>query len=233
VNALRRAAAVVLSAGILFPSVALGAALTSSSKTLTIYRSCALTAYPSSSTTDIDAYVDQALNSNQGTATTLSVESAASLNRRTYLKFDLTKCNPAIASAANVKLATLRLYVTALPLSCRTLDIFAVTASWTETNIKWSNQPFGQTINNPASGSRTDSLQVGASPCTNSTANQYVTGWNVTADVAKFVAGTSTNFGWMIRDDGEGSATAQIATFSAREAAAVAQAPQLIVTYTT
>ena len=55
----------------------------------------------------------------------------------------------------------------------------------------------------------------------------------MTADVASFVAGTATNFGWMIRDDTEGSAATRTATFAAKELGTVAQEPQLVVTYVT
>jgi hypothetical protein len=232
-----RVRALAVTAGMLLgvPSIAFAAGLTLSSQKLTTFKSCALTAYPNSSTTDTDTYVDQLLqnSSSGGTATTISVDSSNGANRRIYIKFDLTKCNPSIPSTASVKLATLRLYVTTLAASCRTLDIFASTAAFSEASTKWNNQPFGTTINNPASGSRTDAIQVGTTPCANSTLNAYVTGWSVTTDVANFVAGTSTNNGWMIRDDTENSAVAQLNTFSAREQNTLAQAPQLIVTYTT
>jgi hypothetical protein len=225
----RRGAAAIVTAAVLLPAAALGAGLTSSSKTLTVYRSCALTAYPTTTATTIDSYVNQASgNTNSGTATTLSVQSGTSLakNRRAFIKFDLTKCSPAIPSTASVKQAYLRLYVTAVPTACRSLDIFSATASWTETGITWNNQP-------AVSATRTDVIQVGAAPCTNSTANAYVNGWNVTVDVAAFVAGTSTNNGWMMRDDAEGSTITYTATFSSKDLGTLAQSPQLIVTYTT
>ena len=139
--------------------------------------------------------------------------------------------NPAPTNAT-VKRATLRLYVSALATGCRTLDIFASTGTLNE-NVKWNNQAFGTSTNNPASNTRTDFIQVGTAPCTNSTLNTYVTGWDVTADVVKIAAGTATNNGWMIRDDTENSATPQLNVFSSREAAVLARAPQLIVTYTT
>jgi len=125
------------------------------------------------------------------------------------------------------------LFVTTLPGVCRTEDIFATTASWTETVITWNNQPFGTTTNNPPSGSRTDAITIGAAPCQNTIGNAYVTGWDVTSDVQGFVAGTSTNNGWMIRDDAENSATARNARFSTKNANLIAQAPQLTIIYVT
>jgi hypothetical protein len=59
----------------------------------------------------------------------------------------------------------------------------------------------------------------------------YVTGAAVTSDVAAWVAGSASNFGWMIRDDAEGSVTTRTATFSAKDLGTIAQVPQLVVTY--
>jgi hypothetical protein len=46
------------------------------------------------------------------------------------------------------------------------------------------------------------------------------------------VAGAATNFGWMIRDDVEGSASARASTYSTKNLGTLAQSPQLVVTYT-
>jgi hypothetical protein len=122
--------------------------------------------------------------------------------------------------------------VTVLPGNCRAIDIFRVSAAWTESTITWNNQPFGATINNPVSTSRTDSFDVGTpGGCENKVAG-YASGASVTADVAAFATGT-TNYGWMLRDDSEGSTVARTSTFSAKELASLSQAPQLVVTYVT
>jgi hypothetical protein len=225
---------VLLAGSILTATTAFAASLSVASKNLTVFRTCVVTATPSTSTADIDTYVDQnSATTNNGTATTMSVESGSGKNQRIYVKFDLTKCSPAIASTASVKSASLRLYVSTLPGACRTYDLFKVTSSWTETGITWNNQPFGTSINNPGTASRTSSLNVGTSPCQNSTAGAYVSGWDVTADVQTYVAGTSSNFGWMIRDDTEGTTPARTGTFSDRETNTLAQSPQLLINYST
>jgi hypothetical protein len=119
-----------------------------------------------------------------------------------------------------------------VPAVCRTIDLFKVAGSWTETAITWNNQPFGATINNPASASRSGSFTVGTPVgCQNQATGAYMTGGTLTSDIASFVAGSSTNFGWMLRDDVEGSATTRTVTLSAKEFGAVAQDPQLVVTY--
>jgi hypothetical protein len=210
------------------------ASLGLNSQRLTPYRTCTVTATPSTTGAVIDAVVRQATATTAlGAATTIEVSSAANANRRVYIKFDLSGCTPAIPSAATVRTATMRLYASTLPAACRTVNVFRVTASWTEAAVTWNNQPFGTTVNDPPTASRTDSVDVGAvAGCANLAAG-YVTGIDVTTDVAAFVAGSATNNGWMLRDDVEGSATARTATFSAKNLNTLAQAPQLVVTYVT
>jgi hypothetical protein len=208
------------------------ASLSVGSQKITPYRSCTITATPSSTTAVIDAGVREATaTTNFGTATTNSVSSAAAANQRTYIRFDLSQCSPTIPSTATIRLATLRIYVSALPAVCRTIDIFRSTATWTEAAITWNNQPFGTTLNNPASASRTGTFNVGTPAGCQNLAAGYVVGATVTTDVAAFVSGTS-NYGWMLRDDVEGSATARTTTFSAKNLGTLAQTPQLVITYT-
>lgn len=204
------------------------------SQDLTPYRTCIVTASPSTTTAELDAVVRQATPTTPlGSQTTFEVSSSLNANRRTYVKFDLSGCTPSIPASATVRGATLRLYASALPTTCRTLDIFRTTSTWAESTVTWNNQPFGTTLNNPANTARTDSVDVGsASGCQNASIG-YITGADVTTDVAAFVAGTATNYGWMIRDDSESSGTARTVTFSAKNLATLAQAPQLVVTYVT
>ena len=208
------------------------ASLTVTSQPLTPYRTCPITATPATTTAVADTTARQgSATSNFGALTTLTVSSASGANQRTYLRFDLTVCSPAIPATAIVRLATLRLYMTAVPAACRVLDLFPSTATWGETTLTWNNQPFGATINNPPTGSRTGTFSVGTPAGCQNQAAGYATGGTVTSDVASFVAGSVTNFGWMIRDDTEGSATTRTATFSAKELGTVAQEPQLVITY--
>ena len=212
--------------------VGAAASLSVGSQQITPYRSCTITATPSSTTAVADVGVREAsAGTNFGTATTNAVSSAAAANQRMYIRFDLTQCSPTIPSSATIRLATLRIYVSALPAACRTIDIFRSTATWTETGITWTNQPFGTTLNNPASGSRTGSVNVGTPAGCQNLAAGYVVGATVTTDVAAFAGGTS-NFGWMLRDDVEASATTRTTTFSAKNLGTLAQAPQLVITYT-
>ena len=218
--------------GAMTVQVGAAASLSVGSQQITPYRSCTITATPSSTTAVADAGVREgSAGTNFGTSNTNAVSSAAAANQRMYIRFDLTQCSPTIPSSATIRLATLRIYVSALPAACRTIDIFRSTATWTETGITWTNQPFGTTLNNPASGSRTGSFNVGTPAGCQNLAAGYVVGATVTTDVAAFVGGTS-NFGWMLRDDVEASATTRTTTFSAKNLGTLAQAPQLVITYT-
>jgi uncharacterized protein YcfJ len=212
-------------------TAAFATSLNLASKSLAAVRTCTVTATTTTTSSVTDASVRQAsATSNFGTSTTNDVGSASSANLRLYLRFDLSGCTPAIPASATVRLATLRLYASTLAGACRTLDIFRVASAWTESAVTWNNQPFGTTLNNPAQSSRTDSFDAGTpTSCENKVAG-YVTGALVTSDVAAFVAGT-TNNGWMIRDDIEGSNPARTTTFSAKNLGTLAQAPQLVVTY--
>ena len=211
------------------------ASLSLTSQNFTPYRTCTITATPATTTAVADTTARQGSpTTNFGALTTLTVSSASGANQRIYVRFDLTTCSPAIPASATVRLATLRVYMTAVPAACRVYDLFPATVSWVETSLTWNNQPFGSTINNPPTGSRTGTFSVGTpAGCQNQPTGAYVIGGTVTADVATFVAGTATNVGWMIRDDTEGSATTRTATFSAKELGTVAQEPQLVITYVT
>jgi hypothetical protein len=208
------------------------AGLSVTSQAFTPLRTCVLTATPTSTSAESDATVAQGSpTTSMGTATSLTVQSGSAANDRIYLQFTLTNCAPAIPASATVRLATLRLYVTARPAVCRTLDIFPVTASWVETSITWNNQPFGTTLNNPPTGSRSGTFNVGNAAGCQNMALGYVTGASVTADVQGYVSGSSTNRGWMIRDDTESSATTRTETFASKELGTLAEEPQLVISY--
>jgi hypothetical protein len=202
-----RTLTVILLVSILLPvGVASGAGLTVSSNKLATFATCTLSGSVGTSASMEDSFVDEnAPTTNNGAAATIPSQSRNNRNRRPYVIFDLTTCSPNVPSSATITNATLRLYATALPATCRTQDVFRVTASWTESAITWNNQPFGMTANNPPSGSRTDGVTVGTGAGCTFAAAGYVS-WNVTGDAAAFVAATSTNNGWMIRDDAENAA---------------------------
>lgn len=231
---LRRA--VVAACLCLGASISVGSAnsLSVSSQSLTPYRTCTLTATPTTTTVVVDTTARQRNpTTTSGALSTLAVSSSGAVNQRVYVQFDLTQCSPAIPTNTIVRLATLRLYATGLPTLCRTIDLFPATTAWTEGALTWNNQPFGTTLNSPASGSRTGTFDIGTPAGCQNLAAGYIVGGTVTSDVASFVSGGATNLGWMLRDDVEAAATAQTSTFASKDAGVVAQAPQLVITYVT
>jgi hypothetical protein len=215
-------------------SIGYASSISVASANLTVFATCTLSGTTGASASVRDSFVDEnAPTTTNGGAATMNSQSRNNRNRRSYVSFDLTTCAPNVPSSAIVTGATLRLWVTAVPVAtCRTEDVFAVASAWTQSAITWNNQPFGTAINSPASGTRTDSITVGSGAgCTIGSAAQYVP-WNVTTNVTNFVSGGATNFGWMIRDDAEGAnGSGFTVTFSTSDAASVPQAPQLVVTY--
>jgi hypothetical protein len=210
------------------------ASLPVSSKQLTVYRTCVLDATTSAGTAVFDSWVDQRNpTTNNNSSTALQVASNTTRNQRTYTRFDLAKCSPTVPASASVKSATLRLYAGAPTASCRTHDLFSVATSWSETTITWNNQPFGTALNNPAQSQRKSSMTIGTPAGCQNTTTGYVNGWDVTTDVQAFVAGTSTNNGWMIRDDVEGSSTAFLQQYGGKSNNSAVAMPQLLVTYAT
>jgi len=225
------AAALGLVAGLPF-TVASAASLGLSSQALTTYRTCTLTALPGRSATGRDATVRQGSPSgNFGAGTPSHVASGNGTNRRLYVAFDLAACRPTVPAGAVIRLAALRLFLTSVP-ACRTVDIFPVPATWTETLITWANQPVGTAINVPPSAERSGVFTVGTPVgCQNQAGSSYIVGATVTGDVAAAVAGGSTALSWMLRDDVEGSAPTRTIAFAARESGVPARAPQLVVSY--
>ena len=61
------------------------------------------------------------------------------------------------------------------------------------------------------------------------TTNGVTLQWNVTADVAAFLAGTAPNDGWVVKDVNEG--TGSEFRFASRETGTVASRPQLAITF--
>jgi hypothetical protein len=224
-----RYAVIAVVAVITIPTAS-AASLSLTSQNLTPIRTCILSGYPSTDTSELDSMVEQTNpTTGYGSNVHIEIETHTTTNIRTYIEFVVTTCAPKPPSTATVLGATLRLYATTLPATCRNEDIFPVTSSWTEAGITWNNQPFGTTLNNPASG-YTAQMQVGTT-CTTNKAVGYVTGWAVTSDVQKFVAGSATNYGWMIRDDVEGSATAYTTIYEAKDGNSATEDPQLVISW--
>jgi hypothetical protein len=232
VGTLRRIALATIAAAVAGAGWAVfgsAATLTVMPKQASAFRTCVLTAYPTTSTVMSDSWVDQnSVTSTKGGATAIQVQSRTSKNNRGFVRFDLSKCIPTVAASATVKLATLRLRLAGAPTASRTYNVNrvtgpcpeAATTCWTENALTWNNQP-------TVAATPTSALTLTSS----STVNQYY-GWDVTADVAAMLAGTASNYGWRISDSVENAASAVIVTFKAKNATGnAAGAPQLVIAY--
>jgi len=185
--------------------------LTTGAKTYSAPTTCTLSAAA-------DSYVNKLLSgTNFGTATTLLVSPDSTVTERTFIRFDLAGCSPAIPAGAIVQSASLKLSVALLATATRTIELRSTQASWTEAGVTWTNQP-------SVSGSVTSSASV----ATGTVAGTVMT-WTATSDVQAFVSGAATNFGWRLGDSAEGVLLGPTLTLGSKEAAS--GRPQLAVTY--
>ena len=163
-----------------------------------------------------DAYVDaDHSNTNYGSDSSLYIRASSQSNtKRAYIGFDLSS----YSSHVVVSSAKLYLYLHDAPNPSRTHNLYKVTSSWTESGIKWNNQP-------------TFSGTVSAATSTGNN-NSVWRNWNVTSDTQSFINGTD-NYGWVIKDSSEGSSDPNDATLSeyySKEKSG-SQDPYLVLTY--
>jgi hypothetical protein len=208
-----------VAANLIVPAFAAGLGVTSerltswSAATTVPMSTCTLT--PSA-----DDYVAQDDGSNFGSATTLHVQSyqttivviTTQRNRRSFVTFDLSSCS--IPAIAEVKSATLSVFLSSAPNQNRTWNIGRITSAWTENNIAWPG---------PAA---TNSTSV-----TTGTTSNVTLSANVTSDVASFVSGSQANHGWRFSDSAEGSSTQRNGQFRSREFGTVSERPTLVINY--
>jgi len=165
-----------------------------------------------------------AATTNFGTATTIQVASqSGSQNKRILVKFDLSS----IPANATINSANLTLFMTTAPSNNRTYNAHRMTRDWTESQVTWNIAQTGTnwtTAGGDYNGTATTSTTTG-------TTNNVSLTWNIQADVQAWVNGTS-NYGTLIKDGTESSATARTATFASEENATSANRPQLVIDYT-
>lgn len=162
-----------------------------------------------------DAYVSQKsneVNDNFGSAAEIKVKSDSSNLKRALVDFDLSS----YSVHTNVSSATLYLFMNNAPGASRTYNIYPITAGWSESTVTWNNQP---TASSTASGS----IVTG-------TANNVWKSFNVTGDVQAFIGGTSTNYGWTIKDAAENSGNEE-GKMRSKEQAGTTDDPYLAITY--
>jgi hypothetical protein len=185
--------------------------LTSVTRTYGAPRTCTLNAVS-------DSYVNKALaTTNSGTATTLLINADSTTTERSFVRFDLGSCAPAIPSDALVQSAKLQLTVTLAALATRTYELRRTTASWVESTVTWNLQP-------AMAGSSTASTAVALG-----TLAGTLVEWTATSDVQAYATGVATDLGWRVSDASEGIFLGSPLAFGSREAAT--GQPRLVVTY--
>jgi hypothetical protein len=169
-----------------------------------------------------DAWIDAGnVTQNKGSDAKLRVKSSGPV-RRTLVRFDLSS----IPTGSCVISASLKLKLTNFGASPRTYEVRPLTAPWTEAGVTWSNRQTGTpwTTAGGDCGAATSSAATG-------TTNAPVMTWNVKTDVAAFVVGTASNFGWLVKDASEGAGGIEF-QFASKENGTASSRPQLVVAYT-
>ena len=161
-----------------------------------------------------DSYVSSTnANTNYGTQTGMDVDRGSSNRRRALVQFDLS----AIPTGSTINSATLELYAYAAPGSARTLNVHRVTSAWTENGVTWNGTP-------TFTASADDSIAAGSS-----------TGWkiwSVTAVAQGWVDGSSTNRGFLVKDNSESGSSSRLYSFDTRDSATSSTRPILRINYT-
>ncbi len=176
-----------------------------------------------------DSYMNEgAKDTNYGGQTYIEVSSKPSAwgNARGILKFDLSS----IPSGSTITSVTLSLYLYSTRGYDRTYCIHKVTKNWTESGVTWNK--YDGTNNWTTSGGdyeATASATVTAGAVWNIWVN-----WSsstLVSDVQGFVNNPSTNFGWIIKDQTEGSSNQDWVRFYSKEYTETTLRPKLAVTY--
>jgi hypothetical protein len=142
---------------------------------------------------------------NKGNLTTASVQSrSSSRNRRMLLYFSM----PPVPTGCSVTAATLRVYASSVAGS-RTIEAWQAASAWNERVVTWTTQP-----------------STTGSAATSANGAGYES-WSVTAAVTAMMA--SGNYGFLLKDSAEGSATTYTQTYLTTEG--LSNIPQLDVTF--
>ncbi len=143
-------------------------------------------------------------NTNFGTGEYIEVASS-NKQERGILLFDISQ----IPSGSTGITAILSLYIsykgaTWTGATTRDYGAHQVTSDWVEADVTWSRR-----IGNTAWGTTGGDFDATATATdsTTGTGTGVWLSWTVTADVSDFISGTASNYGWIIKDTVEDSAT--------------------------
>jgi len=177
-----------------------------------------------------DTWTDEANpTQNRGNDTTVSVYPVTNKRHRSLLQFDLSQ----IPAGACVGSATLQLTLVSVGTSSRTYGVYRVTQSWTEGNglnnsgATWATRNGVTPWTAPGGDAVTTATAVAATGITAGATLQ----WDVTADVAAFIADAVPNEGWLLKDANEGTGTQF--RFASREGSPSPSVPHLELAFTT
>ncbi len=130
-----------------------------------------------------------------------------------FVKFNLAgncgETGQAIPSGSKIVSSSFDLFKFAVPSSTRTYNLYRVLATWNESGAGAPTWTWDNTGGN-VSGT------VAASASITTTNNLWVS-WDVTNEVAAFVGGSATNYGWKVADSSENDAGHILAKFCQTE----------------
>ena len=173
-----------------------------------------------------DSWIDQAnTGTNHGGDTTLQVSSQnASRNQRSVVQFDLSGINN-----SGIKSAVLTLFMSTAPTASRTYGAYRLTSRWLSAAVTWASRITGFTW--AAAGGDENGAATGTA--TTGTTSNVSLNWTITADVQQWFGAATpmANYGTIIQDQTESSATARSAVFSSMENATTANRPSLAITF--
>jgi hypothetical protein len=141
--------------------------------------------------------------------------------RRTLVQFNLSS----MPRCAQVLAADLQLTIVRKGSTSRRYDVHRLTRSWVGKGVTWSNSGAGAWSLPGADFDGTPTASAIAEAL-----NTTVVHWNVTTDVAAFVAGTARNNGWLVKDADENSRAGVEVQYASLNYAHAAMRPQLVVT---
>lgn len=158
-----------------------------------------------------DSYIDANLpNQNYGTLAYMNVSNKNPV-QRSLVQFDLSS----VPAGSTISSATLYLYASTAA-SGRTYGAYRITSSWTETAVTYTNQP-------SIAGAATSTAGSGTTMS-----------FSVLADLQAWIQNqTATNYGWLIKDQSEGTGTPlQTSIYTREEGTQTTLRPKLSITYT-
>ena len=172
----------------------------------------------------IDSWMDgSSTQTNYGTGTFIQAQSGSggAKNDHGIVQFDISE----VATNSTGISATLSLNISATPAATRSYEANRVTTGWTEAGVTWKRYDGGNwgTAGGDFNAATDTQSTSGMNP------GDWID-WNVQPDVSAFNSGAATNYGWVIKDSVEGSATTYNIQFYSLDSGG--DTPKLAVTFT-